>query len=202
MNSWDKRYATKSFLFGREPSHFLIEREEYFQPGRVALMVGDGEGRNGVYVAQRGLRVHSVDGSAVALRKAKQLADESGVQLVLEQADVTNWTWYENAYDHVTGIMIQFADPDTRTNLFENMKRAVKPGGYVMLHGYRPEQVELGTGGPPDPAYMYTEDLLRDAFRDFEILEMSQENREVEEGVAHRGMSALINLVARKPPPQ
>lgn len=193
------RYANKNYLFGREPSHFLIERESYFQPGQVALMVADGEGRNGVYIAQHGLRVHSVDGSTVALRKARKLAEETGVQLVFEQADVTDWTWYEDSYDHVIGIMIQFADPETRSKLFEDMKSAVKPGGYLMLHGYRPEQVELGTGGPSDPAHMYTEDLLRDAFGDFEIMELKAENRVLSDGPAHSGESALIDMVARKP---
>lgn len=199
MNSWDMRYAIKNYLFGREPSHFLTERKRYFKRGQVALMVADGEGRNGVYLATLGMRVHSVDGSSVALRKAKKLADEAGVQLVLEQADVTNWTWYDNAYDHVIGIMIQFADPDSRPDLFENMKNAVKPGGYLMLHGYRPEQVKLGTGGPSDPDYMYTEEMLRSAFGNFDIVELSSEDRLVEDGVAHRGESALINLIARKP---
>lgn len=198
MNSWDMRYANKSYLFGKEPSHFLTERIEYFHSGQVALMVADGEGRNGVYLAQQGVRVHSVDGSTVALRKARKLAVEADVQLVFEQADVTDWTWYEDSYDHVVGIMIQFADPNTRAQLFNDMKSAVKPGGYLMLHGYRPEQVELGTGGPPDPDHMYTETMLRDSFSDFEIIELTEEDRLVEDGVAHNGQSALINLVARK----
>lgn len=199
MSYWDQVYTGAGYRFGKEPSHFLLERGEYFCPGQVALMIADGEGRNGVHLARLGLRVHSVDGSAVALRKARRLADEADVQMVLEQADVLNWTWYEDAYDYVIGIMIQFADPESRIDLFANMMSAVKPGGLLMLHGYRPEQVELGTGGPPDPEYMYTEALLHDLFSDFEILELTSENRHVEEGAAHRGESALINLVARKP---
>ena len=198
MNSWDMRYSNKNYLFGKEPSHFLVEREQYFQPNQVALMVADGEGRNGVHLAKLGLRVHSVDGSNVALRKAKKLADEAGVQIVLEQADVLDWTWYQDSYDHVIGIMIQFADPENREKLFADMKSAVKPGGCLMLHGYRPEQVALGTGGPGDPDYMYTEELLRDAFADFEIIELTSEDRDVQDGDAHRGQSALISLVARK----
>lgn len=199
MNSWEMCYRNKSYLFGKEASHFLTERSQYFQPGQVALLVADGEGRNGVYLARQGLRVHSVDGSTAALRKAKRLADEAGVQMVLEQADVLNWTWYENSYDHVVGIMIQFAGPEERPALFANMKNAVKPGGYLTLHGYRPEQVALGTGGPGNPDYMYTSEMLRKAFSDFEIVELTEENRDVQDGVAHRGESALINLVARKP---
>lgn len=199
MNSWDMRYSNKNYLFGKEPSHFLTERASYFRAGEVALMVADGEGRNGVYLAGLGLRVHSVDGSTVALRKAKKLAEEADVQIVLEQADVTDWTWYQDSYDHVIGVMIQFVNSDVRQKLFADMKSAVKPGGYLMLHGYRPEQIEFGTGGPGNPDYMYTEDLLRDTFADFEIIELTSENRVVQDGVAHRGESALINLIARKP---
>lgn len=199
MTSWNQRYSTDQYIFGREPNHFLIEQESLFQPGQVALMVADGEGRNGVYLAQLGLRVHSVDDSMVAARKAKKLADELGVEMVIEQADVTDWNWYQNAYDHVVGIMIQFADPETRTRLFDDMKKAVKPGGHLLLHGYRPEQVELGTGGPSNPDHMYTSELLRDAFSDSEILELTEENRVMEEGTAHSGESALISLIARKP---
>lgn len=199
MTSWNKRYATEEYVFGREPSYFLVERKSYFKPGQVALLVADGEGRNGVYVAQQGVRVHSVDNSMVGLRKAKKLADEVGVDMFIENVDILDWTWHEDSYDHVVGIFIQFATPEQRKDLFANMVRALKPGGHLLLHGYRPEQVELGTGGPPDPDHMYTEEMLREAFSDFEIIELTEEDREIEEGKGHRGQSALINLVARKP---
>lgn len=199
MNPWDKRYATSEYIFGREPSRFLVEREHYFKPGQVALMIADGEGRNGVYLARLGLRVHAVDSSSAALRKARKLAEEAGVQPVFELADVTNWEWYQDAYDHVIGVMIQFAEPSVRAQLLSDMKSAVKPGGYLMLHGYRPEQVELGTGGPPDPEFMYTEELLRDAFSDFEIVELISEDRvDLDDSGAER-LSALISLVAQRP---
>lgn len=194
MNMWDARYRGNDYLFGKEPSHFLLERSQYFKPGQVALLVADGEGRNGVYIAGLGLRVHSVDGSIVALRKAKKLADEAGVEMVIENADLFDWTWYENAYDHVIAIMAQIAGSENRTELFANIKQAVKPGGHIMLHGFRPEQVELGTGGPGDLDFMYTDEILRDAFADFEILELSQEDRP-----GGGGMQALISFVARKP---
>lgn len=199
MTSWNQRYATDDYLFGREPSYFLVERKSYFQPGQVALLVADGEGRNGVYVAQQGVRVHSVDDSMVGLRKAKKLADEAGVDMFIENADLFDWIWHESSYDHVVGIFIQFANPEQRVDLFHNMVNALKPGGHLLLHGYRPEQVELGTGGPPLPDHMYTEELLREAFSELEIIELTEENRVVEEGIGHRGESALINLVARKP---
>lgn len=188
------RYRGSDYLFGKEPSHVLLERSHYFTAGQVALMVADGEGRNGVYLAQLGLKVHSVDGSIVASRKAKKLADEVGVEMVIENANVLDWDWYDNAYDHVVGIMCQIVGGETKHELFDHMKGAVKPGGYVLVHGFRPEQVELGTGGPGDPEFMYASDMLRDAFSGFEILEISEEDRP-----GGGDMQALITLVARKP---
>jgi len=99
----------------------------------------------------------------------------------------------------VVAIFIQFVGPEQRDQIFQGMKRAVKPGGIVMLHGYTPEQVELGTGGPPQAENMYTEEMLQQAFDDFEILELRAYRRHVDEGEGHSGDSALIDLVARKP---
>lgn len=69
----------------------------------------------------------------------------------------------------------------------------------MLLHGYRPEQIANRTGGPSDPAYMYTEELLRREFADLEIIEITAEDVIVNEGFGHHGQSALISLVARKP---
>jgi hypothetical protein len=98
----------------------------------------------------------------------------------------------------VVAIFIQFAGPDDRARLFALMKDALKPGGILMLHGYRPKQIEYGTGGPPHAENMYTEELLREAFSDMDILHLESYDREIQEGEGHAGLSALIDLVARK----
>ena len=99
----------------------------------------------------------------------------------------------------VVAIFIQFAPPAERATIFAGMKRTLKPGGLLLLHGYRPEQVDYGTGGPPQREHMYTEALLREAFGDIEIVRLAAYDRVIEEGTGHAGMSALIDLVAKKP---
>ena len=79
------------------------------------------------------------------------------------------------------------------------MVEAVKPGGLVLLQGYRPEQLAYGTGGPPDAENMYTVALLREAFAGLEILHLAAHDSEVSEGSGHKGMSALVDMVARVP---
>lgn len=196
---WDERYAAPGYLFGTAPSVFLEEQKDYLRPGDTALAVADGEGRNSVFLAERGLRVTAMDASAVAVAKARTLAAERGVTVDFNVANILDWPWTPDSYDLVVGIFIQFSPPGEREVVFAGMKRTLKPGGLLLLHGYRPEQLAYGTGGPPHGENMYTEEFLREAFRDMEILRLSAYDRVVEEGCAHRGMSALIDLVARKP---
>jgi SAM-dependent methyltransferase len=196
---WDERYAQQGYVFGEEPNAFLARQKHRLWPGARALAVADGEGRNGVWLAEQGLDVVSVDGSPIAQDKARRLAQRRGVQLTFELADLSAWTWPEQAFDVVAGIFIQFAGPDLRPRMFDGMRQALRPGGLLLLEGYRPEQLAYGTGGPPAVENLYTEDMLREAFADMEILELSSYDAVLAEGSGHAGMSALIDLVAQRP---
>lgn len=196
---WNERYATETYIFGTAPNVFLASQADLILPGLRALAIADGEGRNGVWLAEQGAQVHAIDVSPAALEKARKLAAERGVALDIEQADVLNWNWPEAAYDLVAAIFIQFAPPPGRDRIIEGIRRTLKPGGVLILQGYTPKQIEFGTGGPPSAANMYTSELLRDWFGDWEILHLAEHESFISEGTHHHGMSALIDLVARKP---
>lgn len=198
MSMWDERYAQEGYLFGTEPNAFLVSQRHLLKPGMSCLAVADGEGRNGVWLAQQGLQVLSVEASAVALEKAKRLALQRGVDVRFEQADLARWKWGENRFDAVAAIFIQFAPPALRDHMFVGIRRCLKPGGLLILQGYTPRQLEYGTGGPSQAENLYTETLLRDAFGDMEISHLREHDDQVSEGAGHRGMSALIDMVARK----
>ncbi len=195
---WDERYTQDGYLFGTKPASFLSRRTDLLRTGAQALAVGDGEGRNSVFLAERGLEVTAMDVSPVGVAKARRLAEAQGVTVDYHVADVLDWEWVPNSCDIVVGVFIQFLPPDERAAVFQGMQRTLRPGGRLLLHGYRPEQVDYATGGPPDPDYMYTEDLLRNAFQDFTIEVLDSYDARIEEGTGHVGMSALIDLVARK----
>ena len=196
---WDERYSTDDYIFGTAPNVFLASQATLIRPGMHALAIADGEGRNGVWLAEQGARVHAVDVSPVALEKARKLATERGVTVGFEQADVIDWTWPEAAYDLVVAIFIQFAPPPERDRIIAGIRRTLKPGGVLILQGYTPKQLDYGTGGPPSAANMYSTDLLRDWFGDWDILHLHEHESVISEGSHHHGMSALIDLVARKP---
>ncbi|MBU6499372.1 MAG: class I SAM-dependent methyltransferase [Rhodospirillales bacterium] len=199
VQGWDARYAGEAYLFGEAPNAFLAAQAERLERGWSALALADGEGRNGVWLAEQGLDVLSVDASAVAQEKARRLGRARGVALRLEQVDLASWVFPEAGFDVVAAIFIQFAGPALRARLFEGIRRTLKPGGLLLLEGYRPEQLAYGTGGPSAVENLYTEAMLRAGFAGLEIITLAQYDAVIAEGAGHRGMSALIDLVARKP---
>lgn len=196
---WDQRYAGDDYHFGTAPNTFLAAQQSRLPASGSALAVADGEGRNGVWLAEQGLHVLAVDSSAVGLAKGQRLAERRGVRITSEQADLAHWPFGHERFDVIAAIFIQFAGPALRTRLFDGMIAALKRGGLLFLQGYRPEQLAYGTGGPSESANLYTEALLRDAFAPLQILQLDSHDARIEEGQGHAGMSALIDLVARKP---
>ncbi|WP_420858550.1 SAM-dependent methyltransferase [Marivivens marinus] len=196
---WEDRYkAEGGYLFGEAPARFLTENPWIVVPKGRCLCVADGEGRNSAWFAGQEMAVSAFDLSPTAVDRARDLAARRGVSVAHHVSTWEGWDWSEQA-DLVVGIFIQFAGPEARARQFADMAQALKPGGRIVLHGYAPEQVALGTGGPPFIENMYTEALLRDAFPNWRIERIASYERDVQEGRGHSGRSALVDFVARKP---
>lgn len=196
---WDARYDVTDYIFGTAPNRFLASQAALIQPGMRALSVADGEGRNSVWLAERGAIVHALDISPVALAKAQTLATSRGVAVRFEQADLLSWQWPEAEYDLVVAIFIQFAPPPERDTIIAGIRRCLKPGGTLVLQGYTPRQITFATGGPGKVENMYTESLLRVWFGDWHIRHLIEHEDIISEGSHHHGQSALVDLVAIKP---
>jgi cyclopropane fatty-acyl-phospholipid synthase-like methyltransferase len=197
--TWNARYDREDYLFGEEPNAFLQRHAHHLRPGGSVLCVADGEGRNSVWLAQQGMAVTAFDFAPNAVAKAKRLAARSGVHVDHHLSDAYAWPWTSATYGAVVAIFIQFVAPEKRETLFAGIRSAVAPGGLLLLEGYRPEQVDYGTGGPPRRDHMYTREWLEQVFGDWEIVVLDAYDTVIHEGAAHGGMSALIDLVARKP---
>ena len=196
---WNQRFDKDEFIFGKEPNEYLAEKaKQYLKSRDRVLCIADGEGRNSVWLAKQGMQVVGFDTSDIALAKARQFAKENQVEVEYSLSDTDSFIWHENIYDAVVGIFIQFADPQMRARIFRQTYEALKPGGIFILQGYTPKQLEYKTGGPSLVEHLYTEELIRDLTKDFEILELYSYEKELSEGLKHTGMSALLGLVARK----
>jgi cyclopropane fatty-acyl-phospholipid synthase-like methyltransferase len=196
---WESRFRDPDYLFGTAPNAFLARQRERLPPSGRALAVADGEGRNGVWLAEQGLDVLSIDFSPSAQAKARALARARNVSLTTELVDVNTWDWPQGGFSVIAVIFTQFAGPEQRGRMFAGVRRALDPGGLLLMQGYTPKQLEFGTGGPSVVENMYTHELLQEAFGDFDSLEILAYEAELNEGVRHAGMSAVIDLVGRKP---
>lgn len=196
---WQERYATADYVFGKAPNEFLARCKELLPTRGTALAVADGEGRNSVWLAQQGLDVTATDFSPVAIAKAKQLATDNNVRVSFIEADAHGWDYPQDTFDVVVEIFTQFSTPAERAVKWAGMRRALKPGGLLIVRGYTPKQLDYGTGGPKAVENLYTRSMLEGALGDFQNIVINEEERELNEGAGHAGMSALIGLTARKP---
>ncbi|MER2604229.1 MAG: class I SAM-dependent methyltransferase [Siculibacillus sp.] len=200
FHRWNTRFAHPDYVFGTAPNAFLASCEPLLpEGGGRALAIADGEGRNGVFLAECGLDVLSVDFSPAAQEKARALAASRGVTLATEIVDILAWNWPEASFDVVAAIFFQFCGAEGRERIFAGLRRALKPGGLLLLEGYRPEQIANGTGGPKTVENLYTRAILETAFGDFDDLDIREYDAVLDEGSGHSGMSALIDLVGRRP---
>jgi len=197
--AWDARYRSEEYIFGTSPNVFLTSQERYLPAGARVLAVADGEGRNGVWLALRGCKVSSVDISPVAIEKAKKLARDHEVGIEFAVADLMEWEWPEATFDAIACIFIQFASPRMRKSLFDGFSKALRPGGVLIMEGYGVKQLQYTSGGPKELENLYTLQMLREAFAAWEILLLREYDAVLDEGPRHRGMAALVDLVARKP---
>ena len=198
---WNDRYEKADFAYGTEPNAFLVSQKHQLRPGMQALAVGDGEGRNGVWLAQQGLKVLSVDLSSAGLEKAQALARKKSVTLRTQQTDLSSWEWPEDAFDVVISIYLHFP-PDLRERMHQAMAKALKPKGLLILEAFTPDQLayqeEYQSGGPPRLDMLYTPDTLKQDFKDLEVLEMTETVTELQEGQYHNGLAAVVRGVFGK----
>jgi SAM-dependent methyltransferase len=195
---WDKRFAAADYVFGEAPNAFLSRQKLLLPKSGKALAVADGEGRNGVWLAEQGLEVVSMDFSPNAQAKARTLAAKRGVSITTELGDLLAYPWPAAAYDVIAAVFIQIMGPADRAVVFAGIREALKPGGLLLLEGYTAKQIQFGTGGPKAPEDMYSRELLSEEFGHLQECRIDEYEVELNEGSGHGGMSAVIDLVARK----
>lgn len=194
--SWDERYSGSEFAFGKEPNDFLVEVAPTLLVGDV-LVLGDGEGRNGVYLAKLGHRVVTVDLSPVGVQKANQLAAELGVEIDARVADLANFEMGENAWDAIVSIFCHVPSA-LRSKVHESVKRALRPGGTFILEAYNAANIGRGVGGPQSDDMTVEIAEPRVQFVGWKFLVDRAVEREIVEGAFHSGLSSTTQFAAVK----
>jgi SAM-dependent methyltransferase len=152
--AWDRRYADRELVWTSEPNRFLVAETAPLPPGR-ALDVACGEGRNAVWLAERGWRVTGVDFSEVGLEKARGLAQAHAVQARWVAADVLAYAPEPRAFELVLVFYLQVPAAQRRA-IVRTVAEAVAPGGLFLLVAHDSSNLHHGHGGPQNPAVLYT----------------------------------------------
>lgn len=192
---WNDRYGAEDFAYGKTANDFLMLQP--FFGGNKVLCLAEGEGRNGVFLAQKGCDVTCVDYSASGIRKMKILAEEQGVTMDCICADLSAYTLSANSWDGIVIIFGHFPE-HLRQFVHKQVYSALKPGGKLILEAYRKEQVDYKTGGPMTTDLLYSVDELQSDFAEFTDIQIIETVREVKEGKFHFGEAAVIQVIAVK----
>lgn len=193
---WNHRYGLPGWAYGTEPNDFLREAAPLLE-GPV-LCLGEGEGRNAVFLAQRGLAVTAIDLSPKALEKAQQLAAERGARITTQEADLADYDLGDQKWGAIISIWCHLP-PWLRERVHRAVATALKPGGRFVLEAYTPAQLAFDTGGPKSADLLYAPKDLRADLAALELERFTEQEREVQEGTWHRGRSAVVQLIARRP---
>lgn len=193
-SDWDARYGKPGYAYGTEPNGFLRSVIDRIPRGRI-LSLGEGEGRNAVFLAEHGCDVVGIDASSVGLAKARALAVERGVRIRTEVADVRTYPIEPDSWDGIISIFCHLPGRDRRA-LHHRAVAGLKPGGVFVLEAYTPKQLEHRSGGPPVRELLVTLDELRQDLAGLRLEIATEVEREVQEGRLHVGVGAVVQVLA------
>jgi SAM-dependent methyltransferase len=195
--AWDARYAAQPWMFGQAPNRYLESWAARLPTRGQALALGDGEGRNGVWLAGRGLAVTAVDWSAAGLARAATLAEARGVQLATQAADLTRWDWPEARFDVIAWVFLHLPPAD-RAAVVRGALRALAPGGLLLLECFSPAQHGRRSGGPRETALLWTRAIAEQAFGGLDMLECLEGSVLLDEGPKHQGPAEVVRGAWRR----
>lgn len=194
---WDQRYTANPAGYGTDPNAFVRQVAGLIPDGPV-LCLAEGQGRNAVYLAQLGHEVLAVDQSAVALRRAAELAAERGVQVRTLVADLADFTFAPAAWSGIVATYLH-VPAELRRRVLAAAVAGLKPGGLFILEAFAVGQLGRGSGGPRSADLLLTTDLLREDLAGLELLQLQELERDLDEGPLHQGPSLVVQALGRKP---
>lgn len=196
-SAWDERYAEQPDLGHPATNEFVVALLADVAPG-AALDLGAGSGRNAVWLAERGWQVRAVDFSEVGLASARELANQRGVTIETELADVTDYEPDPGQWDLVLISYLQLPT-DQRHDVLARAAHWVRPGGRLLVIAHDRANIDRGYGGPRSAEVSYTPDDTVDALDGLHIERAETVERRVETDAGPR--IALDTLVLATRPP-
>lgn len=193
---WDERYSNENFVYGTDPNEFFKQQLDLVKPGRI-LMLGEGEGRNGIYAAQKGWLVDAVDFSLKAKDKALKLAKDKNVEMYYTVNNLENYEPRKNFYD-AAGLIFLHLNKKIREKVHKRVITSLKPNGVVIMEAYSKEQLGKSSGGPRSEEMLYSIEDIIETFAGLTTVLLTKEIIYLSESSFHSGEASVIRFVGKK----
>jgi len=194
---WDQIFAREADRYGHAPNDYLRLASGMLKPGSRILSLGEGEGRNAIFLMSLGHQVTCVDASPVARDHAlRRIAQQFPGRFVDYQVIDLSLTLPVGSFDAVVSIWCHLPSR-IRQRVHAALDTWLLPGGIFICEGYTPDQIRLGTGGPTDLDMLYEPSAIRNELPlNLEVFQKVE--REVLEGSRHDGLSSTLQIIARR----
>lgn len=196
INMWNSRYSSDSYAYGKDPNDFLVEASAALQPGKI-LCLGEGEGRNAVFLAQKGHHVLAVDASEVGLKKAQQLASQRLVSIETHCENLEQFEIKPEFWDGIVSIFCHLP-AKIRVPLHQHVVSGLKSGGIFIFESYSHQQLNYKTGGPRQQELLMDLVSLKKEINGLIVKHAVEIERDIHEGQFHNGKSAVVQMIAVK----
>lgn len=198
---WDKRYAEKEMAYGEKPNEFFASQLAQLQSGKI-LLPAEGEGRNAIHSATLGWEVSAFDISKEGKQKAEILAQNNNVKIEYSVGGFDEIKYKENYFDCIGLIFAHFPAP-VKSEYHKILDRYLKKGGIVILEAFSKTQLKFNTknpsaGGPKNIDMLFSIAEIKQDFSNYEIIELSEKEVNLKEGLYHNGISSVIRFVGKK----
>ncbi|WP_323027464.1 class I SAM-dependent methyltransferase [Gelidibacter japonicus] len=199
---WNNRYKEKEFAYGTSPNVFFKNTINKLNLDGTLLLPAEGEGRNAVYAAKKGLNVLAFDISEEGRNKAVELARSEDVKIEYKVGELNQLDLKKNSFDALALIYAHFA-ANEKEQLHKDLAELIKPNGYLILEGFSVNNLELReknpkVGGPANRDMLYSKQEIKDTFNNFEIIELEEAQIELKEGSFHNGKARVIRFIGKK----
>ncbi|PLX13465.1 MAG: SAM-dependent methyltransferase [Marinilabiliales bacterium] len=199
---WNSRYADKEYAYGTEPNNYFKQIIDGRKLGGRILLPAEGEGRNAVYAAKKGLEVFAFDISIEGKIKALKLAKNQNIKIAYEIGDFLKMPLKEDSFDAAALIFAHFP-PNIISVYHKKIADLLKPGGIIILEGFSKRHFDLqlknpSAGGPKNIDMLFSKTQISSDFKNFKVLDFEEKEVVLEEGIFHKGKAQVIRFCGVK----
>jgi Methyltransferase domain len=199
---WNLRFAEEEYAYGTEPNVFFAECLEKYNLSGDILFPNEGEGRNAVYAARKGLNVSAFDMSEEGKKKALKLARDNDVEVNYVLGEFSECEYEEESFDAIVLVFAHYPS-SVRKEYHKKLITYLKKNGLIILVGFSEEHLEYNSinpsaGGPKNIKVLYSLNQVKNDFAELETQELNEDIVVLAEGAYHKGESSVITFVGKR----